>query len=147
MAYTFPAISDFKSQFVRDFPYGGAAGDPNKSILDGDINVALTLAGYNINQGLWPDQTSFNLSFLYLSAHYLVLNIRNSSQGLNGQFNWAQNSKAAGPVSEAFTIPQRVIDNPELMMLTKTNYGAMYLQLALPQLVGNVFTVCGRTKP
>jgi len=147
MAFTNPTIANFKSQFVRDFPFGGATGDPNLTVLDSDINVALTLASYNVNQGLWPDQASFQLGFCYMAAHYLVLNLRNSSQGLNGQYTWAQNSKGVGAVNEGFEIPERIKNNPEFMALTKTNYGAMYLSLVLPLLVGNFFSVCGRSKP
>jgi len=142
MAYNVPAISDFKAQFVRDFPYGT---DPNVAIIDQDILNAINLAGYQINQGLFPDQTSFTLGYLYLTAHLMVLSIRASSQGMSGQFNWAQNNKSVGAVSEGFQIPQRIIDNPELMLLTKTNYGAMYLQMILPALTGQVFSVCGGT--
>lgn len=144
MAYTAPTIAQFQSQFIRDFPYGT---DPNVSVLDQDIVNAFNLVDMSINPGLWPNQTGYQIAYGYLAAHYMVLNLRESSQGLNGQYNWAQNSKSVGQVSEAFTIPQRVIDNPELMMLTKTNYGAMYLQLLLPLLVGQMFSVCGRTKP
>jgi hypothetical protein len=144
MSYTSPTVAQFKAQFTRDFPFGT---DPQVAVLDTDIGTAITLTDYNINQGLWPDQTSFNLGFLYLTAHYLTMNLRNSSQGLNGQFNFLQQNKSVSQVAEAFGIPQRILDNPLLSMLCKTNYGAMYLQLVLPQLTGQTFTVCGRTKP
>jgi hypothetical protein len=144
MSFTNPSTSDFKVQFTRDFPYGT---DPNTTVLDSDISNAFTFVNMNMNQDFWHDQASYNLGYLLLTAHYLVLNLRASSQGLNGQFNWAQNNKAVGSVSEGFQIPQRIQDNPELMMLTKTNYGAQFLQLILPQLSGQMFTVMGRTKP
>ena len=144
MAFTNPAVADFKNQFIRDFPYGT---DPNVSVLDQDITSAFVFVNIAINPNLWGDQASYNLGYLLLSAHYLVLNLRASSQGLNGQYNWAQNSKAVQGVNEAFTIPERIVNNPDLMMLTKTNYGAQFLQLVLPLLCGQTFTVCGRSKP
>jgi hypothetical protein len=144
MSYTNPSTSDFKAQFVRDFPY---STDANLGVLDSDISSAFTFVNMNMNPELFPDQTSYNLGYLLLSAHYLVLNLRASSQGLNGQFNWAQMNKAVGSVSEGFQIPERIQNNPELMMLSKTNYGAQFLQLILPQLAGQVFTVLGHTKP
>jgi hypothetical protein len=144
MSYNNPAVADFKNQFIRDFPYGT---DPSVSVLDQDIAGAFLFTNMSINQDLWPDQGSYTLGYLLLTAHYMVLNLRSSSQGLNGQFNWAQTQKAVGAVSESFQIPQRVIDNPELMLLTKTNYGATYLQLILPLLAGQMFSVMGRTKP
>src|SRR5665213_1022652 len=103
-----PSVTDFKNQFVRDFPYGT---DPNLAILDQDITNAFNLTELTINQDLWGTQANYATAYLYLSAHFMVLNIRASSQGLNGQFNWAQNSKSVGAITESFTIPQRIIDN------------------------------------
>lgn len=142
MAYTNPTITDFKSYFVRDFPYGT---DPNTSILDQDIANAFQETQVNMNQGLFADQSSYNLGYLLLAAHFLVLNIRSSSQGISGQFSWNQNSKAVGSVSEAFSIPQRILDNPVFAMLSKTNYGARYLMMIMPQLSGQIFIAPGTT--
>lgn len=119
----------------------------NVSVLDADIVSAFNLVDININQALWSNQISYTLGYLYLAAHYMVLNIRASSQGLNGQYNWAQNSKSVQGVSEGFEIPQRIKDNPDFMAYTKTNYGAQYINMLWPQLAGQVFTVCGRTLP
>jgi hypothetical protein len=105
------------------------------------------MADMVVNQNQWSNQTQYQIAFNLLSAHFLVLNLRASSQGINGQYNWAQNSKSVGNVSESFTIPQRIIDNPALMQYTKTNYGAQYLQLLWPQLCGQMFVVAGFTKP
>jgi hypothetical protein len=142
--YTAPTIAQFKQQFIRDFPYGT---DPNVSVLDGDIINAFNLVDITINQAMWDNQTSYQIAYGYLGAHFLVLNLRASSQGLNGQWNFAQNSKSVGSVSESFTIPQRVIDNPDFMAYMKTNYGAQYLNLVWPQLCGQMFSVYGRTHP
>jgi hypothetical protein len=144
MAFTNPSVQDFKNQFFRDFPYGT---DPEVSVLDQDITAAFVFTNVNFNQALFGDQGSYNLGYLLLSAHYLVMNLRASSQGLNGQFNFLQNSKGAGSVNEAFAIPQRILDNPDWAILSKTNYGAQYLQLIIPQLAGQIYTVCGSTRP
>lgn len=144
MAFTAPTIAQFKMQFVRDFPYGT---DPKVAVLDVDVLNAFNLVDISINPGLWADQTAYQIAYGYLAAHFLVLNLRASSQGLNGQYNWAQNSKSAGGVTESFTIPQRIIDNPDFMAYTKTNYGAMYLNLVWPLLAGQMFSVYGRTHP
>lgn len=144
MAFNNPAVSDFKNQFVRDFPYGT---DPSTSILDSDILNSFTFVNVNFNTDLWPDQTSYTLGYLLLAAHYLVLSIRASSQGINGQFAFLQQSKSVGAIAESFGIPQRVLDNPEFSILCKTNYGAQYLSLILPQLTGQIFAVCRMTRP
>jgi hypothetical protein len=144
LAYTNPGVSDFQSQFVRDFPYGS---DPQVSVLSQDITYAFQMANLSINQALWPDQGSYTLGYLLLSAHFMVLNLRASSQGLNGQWNWAQNNKAVAGVSEGFEIPERIKANPDFMQYYKTNYGAMYMNLLWPLLCGQVFVIAGDTLP
>ncbi len=144
MAYTNPSIVDFKAQFVRDFPYGT---DINANVLDTDITNAFNFTNLVINVSLWGTQVSYNLGYLLLSAHYLVMNIRSSSQGLNGKFDWLEQSKGAGSVSASYGIPQRILDNPNFAQYFETNYGAMYMQLLWPQLSGQVFTVAGATHP
>lgn len=142
--YSNPTIVDFQNYFVRDFPYGT---DPNVSILDQDIGNAFFSTNFNINQGLFENQGSYSLGYLLLSAHYLVMNLRQSSQGMNGQYNFLQSSKGVGQVSESFSIPERIMGDPYWAMLTKTNYGQAYLQLLLPQLAGQMFNAYGTTLP
>lgn len=144
MAYSNPSVADFKAFFSRDFPYGT---DPNTSILDSDITKAFTFTNVNMNQGLFGDQGSYSIGYNLLSAHYLVMNLRSSSQGINGQFAFLEQSKSVGSVSQSFAIPQRVLDNPDWAVLMKTNYGAQFLQLVLPQLGGQVFISYGSTRP
>lgn len=119
----------------------------NTQVLDQDITSSFMSTNVNINQALFPDQSTYTLGYLLLSAHYLVMNLRQSSQGINGQYNFLQASKGVGSVNESFSIPQRVLDNPYWTMLTKTNYGSSYLQLLLPQLAGQAYTVIGTTLP
>lgn len=87
------------------------------------------------------------MAYNLLSAHYLVMNLRSSSQGINGQYNFLQVSKGVGSVNESFSIPERITNNPYFSMLTKTNYGQAYLQLLLPQLTGQIYVVAGTTLP
>lgn len=141
--YTDPTILDFQSYFRRDFPYGTTPD----TVEDQDITNAFADASVNINQGMFSTQANYTLGFLLLSAHNLVLNLRASSQGIAGQFSWLSSSKSVGSVSEGISIPQRVLDNPAYAMLSKTNYGAKYFAMLLPNLSGQMFTVQGRTKP
>lgn len=142
--YTPATVTDFKTQFFRDFPYGT---DLNTQVLDVDITNAFNMVDISINQALWDNQTQFTIAYCLLAAHFMVLNLRASSQGINGQYNFLQNTKSVGAVSEGFTIPQRVIDNPDFAQYFKTNYGAQYMQLLWPQLSGQIFAVCGSTRP
>lgn len=140
MAFDNPTLVDFKIYFVRDFNFGT---DPNLSVLDADISKAMLQCRAAMNQALFSNQENYSVGYNLLSAHFLVLNLRASSQGLNGQFNWLQNSKAVGSVNEAFTIPQMVLDNPYWSIFSKTNYGLGFLNLVLPQLCGQMFTGFG----
>lgn len=139
--YTNISVLQFQQEFFpRDFPYGT---DINTSVLDSDISKAFTYTNMNINQTLFPDQGSYNLGYALLSAHYLVTNLSASSQGKNGQYAFLEQSKGVGGINQAFAIPQRILDNPYWSMLSKTEYGAEYISLLLPQLSGQMFSVFG----
>lgn len=137
-----PTIDDFKTYFVRDFPFGT---DITKNVLDQDVSRAFSSVYPSINPALFADQADYSVGFNLLAAHWLVMNLRASSQGIAGQFSWLQSSKSVGSVSESFAIPQRIMDNPAFALLTKTNYGAQYLQLILPSICGQVFIAQGDT--
>lgn len=140
MAYINPDYNSFSSQFARDFPFGT---DVNNNVTQGDVEYAFQFTNISINQGFFTDQGSYTLGYNLLAAHYLVTNLRASSQGINGQYNWLQVSKAVGQVNEAFAIPQYILNNPLLSSFSKTNYGQAYLAMILPNLVGFMYGVCG----
>jgi len=144
MAYENPTIDDFKTRFVRDFPFGT---DPQTEVLDQDIANAYALTNNMINQGLFSSQEFYTQAYLLLSAHNLVLNLRASSQGLSGSWNWLEQGKSVGAVSQNFAIPQRILDHPLWSIYFTTPYGAQYMALILPQLAGQIFTVRGSTRP
>ena len=144
MAYENPSVADFKAYFFRDFPYGT---DIDTTVTDADIAKAFTQVNVNINECLFGYQAAYTQGYLLLAAHFLVTDLRASSQGINGQYAFLESSKSVGSVSQSFSIPQRFLDNPYFSMLMKTNYGAQFLQLILPQLAGNIGFVYGRTLP
>lgn len=141
--YTFPTVSDFKAYFTRDFVYGVS----NATVQDSDITKAFGEASYNFNSALFGSQANFTIAYMYLTAHFLLMDLRAASQGVGGQFSWLESSKAVGNVSQGFSIPQRILDNPEFSYLSKTYYGTKYLMLILPSLSGQIFTVAGGTQP
>jgi hypothetical protein len=144
VAFDNPQLADFKSYFFRDFPYGTST---ETDVVDLDITKSFQMVNINMNPALFGDQSSYSIGYLLLSAHYLVTNLRASSQGINGQYNFLQQSKNVGSVAEAFAIPERILANPDFAMLCKTNYGAQFIQLILPQLTGQIFAVHGSTRP
>jgi hypothetical protein len=143
MPYDNPTIAEFKTYFTRDFPYGS---DPATSILDADIGKAFGEANLLMNPNLWNSQEAWTIGYMYCAAHFLVIDLQMSSQGISGVGNWLTTSKSVGSISESFQIPQRILDNPELAAFSKTNYGMKFLQLILPQLVGQIFSVYGGTR-
>lgn len=138
--YINSSIAMFKEQFFRDFPYGA---DMNTQVLDQDIAMAMRMTNININQALFGSQSDYTIGYNLLTAHYLVMNLRQSSQGINGQFAFLETGKSVGSINSSFAIPQRVLDNPDWAVLMKTNYGAQYLQILLPALAGQMYSVPG----
>lgn len=118
-----------------------------KKVTDQDILNAQGIAPANINQGLFPSQESYTTCFNLLSAHYMVTNLLNSTQGVKSQYDWLTQQRAVGSVSSTFIIPKSVRDSPFFATLTATRYGAQYLSIIAPLLHGNVRIVAGDTTP
>lgn len=220
MSYGFPTVADFKSQFVRDFPYAvpawGALGDitkvggvitlvtvtaggrgyadePDVAVVDrngpgagatfsatvangkvtaitvvaggtGYVDPVLVITGgagdetnlelvtdddiagasidaqFNINQCLFDTEAEFKRAFAYLQAHMLVEKIAAATQGLGSQYNWITVAKSVGNVSESYQVPASILESPMLAAFSRTRYGALYLQIIAPMLVGNMMT-------
>lgn len=140
--YSTPTIQAFKDYFQRDFPFGT---DINTSITDNDITKAYIYVELNMNMYLWPSEQIYQLAFLLYAAHVLTINIQNSSQGVSGAFQWPAASKSVGSVSVSAQIPDQILRNPIYSYFTKTNYGAEYLMMLLPYLVGPMTVVPGKT--
>jgi len=136
-------VSDFKALFVRDFTYGATSD----KIMDADISRAFSEAKANFNQSLFSDDDILKLAYLYLTAHYMVLDLRTSMSGIAGGGEFSVASKSAGSISESYAIPAAYIDNPLLSYFAKTGYGQKYLSIVMPRLVGNIGAVGGWTNP
>lgn len=138
-----PTVQDFKNYFNRDFEYG----ETTATVMDSDICKAYKNVNAALNRSLADDQCQFTLFYLLLAAHFLVMNLRASSQGIAGSYSWLQTSKSVGSVSESFQIPQYILDNPLLSMYAKTTYGAQFLMYMIPKLTGTMFGTPRRTNP
>lgn len=143
-AYLYPTVQEFKDYFFRDFPYGVTL----EEVTDADISKAMAEARFNFaGETLASSQEEYSMLYLYLTAHYLVMDLRASSQGISGKFAWLTSSKSVGSVSESYAIPDRILANPELAYYAETLYGTKYLSLLLPMLGGQVMIALGRTLP
>jgi hypothetical protein len=116
-------------------------------VLDEDIEKAFKEAELVFNESLFSDEDSQRLAFLYLTAHYLIID-------LNAAFNQGQsgapgtvNSRSVGNVSESYTIPKWMTDNELLAPFALTPYGQKYISLLRSRLVGNAITIQGATQP
>jgi len=142
--YSNPSVSDFQDYFDRDFPFGT---DIDNCIRDKDILKAFQQANEKINPRLFTDQSEYANGYFLLSAHYLSVNLAQSSQGINGQYDHLLTSKGAGPVSAGISIPEIILKNPTFAGWAKTTYGYAYLAMILPRLAGPAASVQGQTKP
>jgi hypothetical protein len=142
MSYIDPTVADFQAYFNRDFPYGNS---DLSTVQDVDITKALSQQQNTINSCLFANQNVYTQGALLLAAHYLVLNLRASSQGIAGKWDWVVASKGAAAVHATYKIPDRITQNPELSILCATVYGAQYVFMILPQLTGQMFSVQGGT--
>ena len=109
---------------------------------DSDILEAFEEAKINFNEGLFPDDATRLKIFLFLAAHYLTVDF-NIALGINQM--GILTSKSVGSVSESYTIPSWILNNPALSMYATTGYGIKYASLIKPYLTGNFFIVKGKT--
>lgn len=142
-------VEDFKAKFIRDFPYWSPVYSDvaTNYILDADIENAFAEAQVVFNQALFGDDAEIRLAYLYLTAHYLCIDMANANAGLSSAGSFPVASRSVGSVSESYMIPDAFKDNPSLMAYMKTGYGSKYLSLVLPKVVGNVVATLGWTQP
>lgn len=114
-------------------------------IQDSDILRAFNEAKINFNANLFSDDDTIKMVFLYLAAHYLVVDLNNSMNPLAMGFMGFTQSKSVGSVSQSFALPDFVTKNAVLSQYMQTGYGAKYVSLIYPYLIGNVVLIKGRT--
>lgn len=148
MAVTPPAsVADFKDRFDRDFLYGTGLD----KVRDKDINRSLEEADSLFNSTLWATNEELKTSYLYLTAHFLVLDLqaagglkaKSNSAGAKNRGGGVVQSKSVGSVSLNYAVPSFVTNDPTLSQLLRTDYGMRYVQLLAPRLAGNINVVKG----
>lgn len=110
-----------------------------EKVTDPDIASAFTVATqFNLTKALFASQAAFTYAYNLLAAHYLCETVRAGTTGLNGKDDWLTRARQVGNVSEDFDIPARVLNSPFLSKLSKTTYGAQFLEVVSPQLIANM---------
>lgn len=109
-------------------------GDKFGYILDEDIEKAFTQALPNSNPIFGSTYAEKVNIYLHLVAFYLVFDIKNSSSGINSGFSAALSSKSVGDVSESYTVPNWMMQDPTYSIFATNGYGLKYLSLINPYL-------------
>ena len=121
--------------------------DPNDYVQTQDITNAFAEAQAVFNQSLFGSNANITLAYLYLTAHYLVNDLRTAAQGVDSTGAFPVSARSVGSMSESYQIPDSYKNNPQLAFFTSSGYGMKFLSLLLPNLVGNVVAVFGGTNP
>lgn len=109
---------------------------------DSDILEAYAEAKVNFNESLFPDEATALRVFLFLAAHYLTTDFNNA---LGANQVGIPTSRSVGSVSESYTIPPYLQNNPALSMYCTTGYGTKYATLIYPYMIGNIMLFKGAT--
>lgn len=119
--------------------------DKYEYVLDQDITKALNQALINSNERFGEDDNDKVIIFLHLVAYYLLVDLKNSSVGINSAYGGLVSSKSVGDVSESYAIPQWLMNSPMYSMYSQNGYGLKYLSLIAPYLAVTVLYSSGGT--
>lgn len=142
----YKSLTDGNTTLPTDITNWVLANDSvDNYIQDSDILRAFNEAKVNFNAALFGDDDTVKMVFLYLAAHYLVIDLSNAMNPLAMGFMGFTQSKSVGSVSQSFALPDFVTRNAVLSQYMQTGYGAKYVSLIYPYLIGNVVLIKGRT--
>jgi len=115
-------------------------------VLDADITKAINEAEASFNKELFPECNEAKLAMFYLTAYYLVLDMKNAMSGLasNGYAGFVA-SKSVGNVSESYGLPSWIQTCPALSLYLDNGYGKKYLTYLLPRITGYIYLAQGGT--
>ena len=115
----------------------------NNYITESDIIKAFAEAKVNFNPELFENCDEALTVYYYLAMHYLVIDITNALNPMTTGFIGFTQSKSVGSVSEGYSVPTWMLNNPLLSGYAQTGYGRKYLSLIQPYLVGNIIFTPG----
>jgi hypothetical protein len=109
----------------------------NNYVQNQDIQNAFNQAQILLNQALFGTVQQITLGYLYLSAHFLCLNLRAANAGLAGIGAMPVGARSVDGVSETYNIPEKLLRKSTYQTYLQTTYGMTYLAMIQPQLAGN----------
>ena len=143
------AIQDNIATLPTDTEYWSLVdSETNVYVLDSDIEKAYFQARQFFNPALFDNENDLLSYICYLIAHYLVIDIQMSQEGVNSTGYYIPNHTTVGDVSESYSNPTNSQgDSFILYQLNQTRYGQKYLSLISPLLVGHYNSIRGTTTP
>lgn len=143
------AIQDNIATLPTDTEYWSEVDtETNIYVLDSDIEKAYFQAKQFFNPALFDNENDLLSYICYLIAHYLVIDIQMSQEGVNSTGYYIPNHTTVGDVSESYSNPTNSQgDSFILYQLNQTRYGQKYLSLISPLLVGHFNSIRGTTTP
>lgn len=139
-------IDDNVGNDVTDTLYWKKVKDDKYNyILDEDIEKAFTQALPNSNCNFGATCNEKINIYLHLVAFYLVFDIKNSSAGINSSFTGTLSGKHVGDVSESYSIPQWMLQDPMYSLYAQNGYGLKYLSLIAPYMAITIMFSPGGT--
>lgn len=145
---TIGVAPDFVPTPPATSPWQQYVDDIYNYVLDADIERAFVEARQVFNQSLINGDDDFVLmAFLYLTAHFLVNDLRAAEGGVSAGVAGNVSSRSVGNVSESYAFPDAWSKSPILQFYTTSPYGLKYLNMVLPKMVGNVNAIRGTTRP
>jgi len=119
-------------------PWAQAEDDIMNYVQDRDITNAFAEAQIVFNQTLFSEDPKIKLGYLYLTAHYLVNDLKAAQGGISSGAQMPLTGRSVGNVSENYQIPERYLKNPAYAFYITSAYGFKYLSMIQGKLVGNM---------
>ena len=116
-------------------------------INDSDIEKAMKEADTVFNESLSTTEAEKELQYLYLTAHFLCLDIRAGVDGINATGKQVAQSRSVGSVSESYVVPEEWTRSSIFNFYTTTHYGLKFLSMVTPKMIGNIKSIEGATNP
>lgn len=120
-------------------------GDIYNYVTNDDILRAMSQALVNSNYRFGSnDEQRINI-YLHLIAFYLVMDLQNSSSGVNSRYSGMIASKSVDGVSVSYNFPSWLINSPIYSLFSQNGFGMKYLSLIVPYLSITVLFSRGRS--
>lgn len=120
-------------------------GDIYNYVTNDDILRAMSQAIVNVNYRFGANDEQRTNIYLHLVAFYLVMDLQNSSSGINSRYAGMIASKSVDGVSVSYNFPTWLTNSPIYSLFSSNGFGMKYLSLIIPYLSTTILFSKGRT--